>query len=1024
MFCDLVDSTGLGQRLDPEDLRAVLGVFQDTCGRLVEKFEGNVAEYRGDGILTYFSYPQAHEDDAERAVKASLEIVAALEELNPRLERERGAGLHVRVGIHTGRVLVGEVGEMPRREAVALGHTLNVAARLQGIAAPDSVVLSADTLRLVRGLFVTEDLGRFELKGIAEPVAAHRAIRSSGVSSRFDAAATVGLTPRVGREQELAALLDRWHRGREGMGQVVLVSGEAGIGKSRLVRALRDRLAEERHTWLECCCSAHQSNSAFHPVIELLRRALRFNAERPAEEQVAWLERAVDLAGIDRESAVPGIARLLSLPVGGRHASRELSPEAQRRRTLDALAAWLFALAKLQPLVLVVEDLQWADPSSLELLEAVIERVPTAPVLFVATVRSTFEPPWALPPHVARLVVQPLARREAASVAAAVAGSATLPARTLARVVSKTDGIPLFIEELTKSVLESDPSGDPVIPSTLQDSLMARLDRLGAVKEVAQLGSVLGREFSYELLAAVATTSAASLEWCLDQLAKAEVLYPRGEPPDSSYTFKHALIQEAAYQSLLKESRRGWHARVAELLEARLSAGLAIEPEEIARHCEGGGLVERAIAYYQRAGERASERSANAEAIAHLGRGLDLLRSLPEGSARDEREIGLQLALGSAIGSSRGWGTAEAAQAYDRARPLCERIGETPQLFPVLRGLTAFYTSRAELDTALDLGSRLLRLAESRGDSSQLLLANHHVGIVHFFRGDPCAALEHLRRAVAQYRPSEHRRLASLYQAEPGVMVRAWMAWPLWLAGLPDQALAMGYEAIALAREASHPFSLAQALAWTSVVHVWRRDREAVRRLAGEAIAIAQEQQFAVILAAARIHRALSGMDPQADERRIEAAIGDFRQALTELGTTASGSATRPWVFGELAAALASVGRDEAARSAVDAGLADSAGSSQAFYDAELNRIKGELLRKDPSTRGEAERHFRLALELSRKQRARMLELRAALSLARLLRERGERGEARALLVPIHASFSEGFDTPELIEARALLEAS
>jgi len=1017
MFCDLVDSTGLGQRLDPEELREVLAVYEDTCARVVERFEGHVAQCRGDGLLVYFSYPQAHEDDAERAVKAGLEIVTALRATNPSLETD--VQLRVRVGIHTGPVVVGEMGSAQRRETVALGHTLNLAARLQGLANPDCVVMSADTARLVRGLFVTEDLGSFTLKGIAHPVVAHRVIRPSGVRSRLEVAVTAGLTPLIGREQDLAVLLDRWDRVGEGSGQVVLVSGEAGIGKSRLVRAFAERLAEERHTWLEFRGSPHHTNSAFHPLIEVLRTGLRFSPEERTEDQIAWIERAIDLGGIDRETVVPLLAKLLALPLPERYTPLELGPEEQRRRTLGALVGWLRSLATLQQTVLLVEDLHWCDPSTLELLGRLIEEVSTARVLVIATFRPTFEPPWTGSSYVSHFGVQPLTRRQTVTMVKAVAGDATLSPDTLDHVARKTDGVPLFIEELTKTVLESSLADDLAIPTTLQDSLMARLDRLGAAKEIAQLGAVLGREFSYELLAAAAT---GPVEGALRQLGSAGLVFQRGDPPAATYTFKHALVQDAAYQSLLKETRRAWHARIARLLADRFPSRVATEPEEAARHCEGGGLVQDAITYYQKAAELATDRSAYAEAIGHLTRGIELLGTLAESAERSAREVILQLALGASIAASRGWGIPEAQQSYARARQLCEQLGETPQLFPVLRGLVAFYTSHAELDTALDLCTRLLRLAERAGDTSQLLVAHHHMGVTHYFRGDACLSLDHFERALVRYDAQHHRSLSAVYQADPGVDVRIWMAWPLWMLGYPDRALRVSRQAIEMSREARHPFSLGYSLVWTAVVHLWRRELAMARELSDEAVEIARRHGFALVLAGGGLTRSVARLEPHADESEILSAIAEFQQAVADFGTTGSEGAGRPHMLGQLADALAGVGRSDGALMAVDAALAFSDKTSQRYWDAELHRLKGELLRRDPATCREAAAHLRLALELSRTQRARMLELRAAVSLARFAREHGDHGDVRVQLARAYEALTEGFDTHDLIEARALLE--
>ena len=1022
MFCDLVDSTGLGERLDPEELRGVLATYEATCGRVIERFEGHVAQYRGDGLLVYFSYPQAHEDDAERAVKAGLEIVSSLAEAGARLEP--AVQLRVRVGIHTGPVVVGDMGPT-HRETVALGHTLNLAARLEAIAVPDSVVVSAETLRLVSGLFATEDLGTFRLKGIAQPVAAYRVLRSTGVRGRLDLGAATALTPLVGREQDVAVILDRWDRVGEGSGQVVLISGEAGIGKSRLVRALQERLSEERHTWVECRGSPHHTNSAFHPVIELLREGLRFAADAPPADQLGWLERAVDVAGIDRDAVVPLLAKLLSLPPSTRYAPLELSPDAQRRRTLDALVNWVCGIASLQPAVVVVEDLHWADPSTLELLGTLIERVAGAQILLLATFRPTFDASWSSQPsHVTQLAVQPLTRRQAIAMVKAVAGGVALSPDTLDRLVRKTDGVPLYIEELTKNLLESDLDVDASIPATLQDSLMARLDRLGAAKEIAQLGALLGRAFSYELIAATTTADVGSLERGLRQVTAAGLVYQRGEPPEAVYAFKHALIQDAAYQSLLKESRRAGHARVARILVERFPERVTAEPEEAARHCEAGGLSDQAIGYRHHAAQLATDRSAYAEAIEHLGRALELLVALPESPVRSEREVVLQVALGASIGASRGWGNADAQRSYGRARELCEQLGESPQLFPAMRGLVVYYTSHAEFDTALDLCTRLLRLAERMNDSSQLLLAHYHLGVTYFFRGDLRLALEHFERAEGCYDPVQHRSLSAVYQTDPGVNVRIWMAWPLWMLGFPDRALEKSREGIAMARAAAHPFSLGYALVWTAVVHLWRGERGPARELSEEAIEIAREHTFAAVLAGAGITRSVARLDPRADDDEIAAAIADFQQAVADFGTSGSEGAGRPHTLGQVADALAGVGRGDLARMAVEAALACSESTAQRYWDAELHRLKGELLLRDPATHKEAQQHLRLALDLARKQGARMLELRAVLSLSRFLRRQESRENVDDVIGAIHRSFTEGFDRAELVEARALLRSN
>jgi class 3 adenylate cyclase/predicted ATPase len=1032
MFCDIVNSSGLARQLDPEDLRSVLAAYHEMGTSAIERFGGRVAQYLGDGILAYFAYPRAHEDDPERAVRAGLTILADLEDMNERLGREHGVRVSVRASVHTGSAVVTSLGSGQARETLALGHTVNVAEKLQEIAPPDSVVMTGDTLRLVRGLFVTQELGERTLVGESVPV--YRAVQVSGVRSRLDVAVARGLTPLVGREQDLALLLERWGDACGGHGRVVLIAGEPGIGKSRLVHALRGRLAEERHSWLEVRGSPYHGNSALHPFIELLGQGTHLVRGEAADDQLARLERGLDLVGLRSTENVQLLAALLSLPLPRGQAPLSLGAEAQRRRTLELLAAWLVALARLQPAVFVFEDLHWADPTSLELLGSLIARTAGAPLLLLATFRTGFEPPWEGPTHVSSATVAPLTPAEARAMVAGILKGRSLPPAVLEQLVTKTDGVPIFIEELTQHVLESDlirtggeegrrgPLSELAIPCTLQDSLAARLDRLGPAKDLAQLAAVVGREFSYELLAAVSQVERRSLEQGLAQLASAGLVYQTGQPPQASYTFKHALVHESAYQSLLKSTRRALHERIARVLEERFPERVASGPEEMARHCAAGGLIEEAIAYYQRAGEHATERSANDEAVGHLIRAIDLLGELPEGSHRNEWELVLQVSLGALLTAAKGWGSGEAERAYGRARELCERSGETRQLFQVVRGLVTFYAARAELETAHEQCERLLRLAESGGEASELLTAHQHLAILFLYEGDPVSALEHHERALAFYDPADRESFLRRYGEDPGVFVRNYLAWTLWIAGHPDRAVDVAREAIQLGREASHPFSLAYALLWASVVHVMRREPEPARRLAADAAAIAEEEGFAFVRGGGRLVRAWSQLDPQLGAAEGERAVDEFRSAMAQVATTGS-RVTIPMILGDLGDACLRMARHDDALRAADAGLATSERTRQPFWDAELLRIKGEaLLAIDGSAEGEAEHLLQQALEVSRKQQAKSHELRVAIGLARLWQRQGGEARARELLAGSYGYFREGFGSPDLVEARSLLD--
>ena len=1022
MFCDLVESAVLGERLDPEDFRDVVGSYHRTCARIVERYQGRVAQYLGDGVLSYFAHPQAHEDDAERAIRAGLDILAEIADANPALERERGVRLCLRIGIHTGPVLMSRLGQAQEGESFALGHTVNLASRLQGVAEPDTLLISGDTARLVRGLFVTQPHGPHSLAGIAEPVRSHRVLQPSGVRSRLDVAVAAGLTPLVGRERDLALLLERWDDAREGQGNTVLVEGEAGIGKSRLIHALRDRLGDEAHTWLECHGSAFHENSELYPVRELLRQGLRLSEDQSDDAKLSRVTAALQRAGLHVGEILPLFCELLDLPLPAGHDRAARSAEAERQKTLDALAQWLFTLARLQPAVLVVEDLHWVDPSSLELLGRLVERVPTVPLLLVATYRPTFEPPWGEEPGLVQTTVEPLTRRQTGAMVEAMPGHDVLPKELVGEIVRRTDGVPLFVEELVKSLVEqSDGELRPSIPATLRDSLTARLDRLGPAKDVAQLAAVLGRDFSYELLAAVAVGDPAALDRGLAQLLDAELVYERKNGAGRAFTFKHALIQEAAYQSLLKATRRGRHAHISRVLEQQFAALVKSRPEEVARHCEHGGRTEAALAYYEQAGELAARRMANGEAIGHLKRALALLRELPPGPGRDERELRLHVAIGSRLLAAHGWGSPEAEEVYARARTLCERIGDRPELFQVIRGLVTFYVSRAELANGLPLAKRLLQLAEHSGRASERVVAHHQLAVALYFMGDPAASLEHYETALGLYDPSDPEALRFQYEGDMSIDMRIWMAWALWVNGKPDRARDVAHQAIALGRSIGHPFSLAYALLWASVVHHMRRERDQTQKLAEDAMEVADEHGFGFVHGGARLLRGWALFDPERPHETIEETLSEQMAAAREL-VNAGSRATIPHNLSSLADVFRQVGRLEPARKTLENAKAFAREHQTPFWDAELDRIEGELvLDEDPTARERAERLFLRAVELARSQQAGSLELRAATSLARLYQKLGRADEARDQLERVYARFTEGFDAPDLVDARSLL---
>jgi TOMM system kinase/cyclase fusion protein len=1020
MFCDLVGSSALAQRLDPEDYRRVVQAYQSSAAEAIARYNGRVAQYLGDGLLVYFGYPQAHEDDPERAVRAGMNVLSGLAAVNPRLEAEHGVCLQARVGIHTGPVVVGEMGGSEKRETLAVGDTPNVAARLEAFAESDTVVISDATLRLVSGVFVTEDRGTPALKGISEPIRVYRVVQPSGVTSRLDRAPT--LSPFVGREQELELLLDRFERARGKRGQAVWIAGEAGIGKSRLVHRLREHLGETPHTWLECRSSPYTQNSALYPVIELVEHALDYDEETSGEEKLAQLERGVARVGLEPAVTVPLFASLLSLRLPERYAPLEISPPLQRQRTLEALLAWVLALGEKQPLVLLVEDLHWIDPSTLEWLGLLIEQCPTAGLLLLLTFRPEFEPPWPVREHLLPIALGRFESREAKDLIAGAIGGVPLPEELVDQIAMRSDGVPLFVEELAKGVAASHRHlpgslSDLEIPETLQDSLMARLDRLGKAKEIAQFGAALGREFPYALIDSIAPATKVALREGLERLVEAELVSRRGLPPKATYTFRHALVQDTAYQSLLRSQRAEVHGRIVDALEKNFPERVAREPDVVARHCEEAARTEQAIDYYRRAGERATQRSAQAEAIAHLRRAVDLVQTLPESPERNQQELGVRIALGAPLQAAQGMYSPEVEETYARGLRLSRLLGAAPERFQALSGLATFYRNR-EVSRALELGEELLACAQPSGEPSQLLFAHSTLAVALHYAGELSKAREHEERAIALYDPVEHRSLESVYGLDPGIASLCLASFTLLQLGHPDRALEQVQKAIAQAREHTHLYSLAYALNWGAIVHYARGEPRGVLERAEEAIGISMERGLRQQLLGAGIFRAwaLSVLAEASEAGRVIDGI----QARGALKLTQPVGA--PFV-GAFADAQRRLHRLADALSSVDAWLAFSAEIRAPYWDAESLRQRGEIrLAQDPAAREEAEGIFIRAIESAKRQEGRFLELRAATSLARLLRDQERRDEARALLRPIYDWFTEGFDTTPLKDARALLD--
>jgi class 3 adenylate cyclase/predicted ATPase len=1028
MFCDLVGSTALSTGMDPEDLRDVIASFQNRCSTAIRHYDGFVAKYMGDGILVYFGYPRAHEDEAERSVRAGLDIVDAMAELNAAIRRPPGVELAVRIGIATGPVIVGDqIGEGTASETAVVGETPNLAARLQALAQPNQIVVSAATRAMLGGHFDLDDLGASELKGFAEPVPVWRVLSAREVESRFAATRTGNSAPLVGRQEEMGLLVRAWEGSSHGRGQVVLIQGEAGVGKSRLVEGLREAAGKD-HIWVAIRCSPFHTASAFHPIIEHLKRVFGWQPEDTAPQHLAKLEAGlVGFKALPLAESVRLFADLMSVPApADRYPHLSMTAQQQRDATLDAIVAWLIETAERAPVLMAWEDLHWADPTTLETLGMLIEQAPTAAMLVVATYRPELTPPWPQRSHMIPITLNRLERPEVETMVGHLAGGRSLPGEVLDHIVAKSDGVPLYVEELTKAILGSgvlEARGDAYvltgglsqlhIPATLQDSLMARLDRAPRLREVAQLGSVLGREFAYDMISALAGIEEEMLQSGLGQFVADELLYQRGRPPRSRYLFKHALIQDAAYQSLLKRTRQQYHERAAKLLEDRFPDLAGAQPELVAHHYTEADCPAQAIAYWLRAGAAAASKSANLEAIDQFRRGLALVEGLPDPRERAERELDLQMALGPALYATKLASHPDVGRTYARARELCEQLGDHPREFTALRGLWLYHTNLLEMEKAQHFAEEALRVAERLDDPARFVGAHTALGTVLFNQGKLEPALAQYRRGFEMFDPN--MQFPDWPGSRPGVTCRSFPAIISWMLGYPDQSLNELRAAVGSAETLGHPLTLVQTLCFVAFVHIWRHEPSAAADYAGQALRICKEHRFAqfhgLALCASGWALGASGEN--------EKGLAQIRAGLDAFGLGAS----QHVLLALQADAQLAIGKPEAALASVAAGLkAVEKMGGGAPLEAELYRLRGEALLAGAGTVSEAETAIEKAIAVARRQNAKSWELRGAMSLARLRRQQGRPQEAAALLAPIYAWFTEGFNTADLKAAKALLD--
>ncbi|SDM94148.1 adenylate/guanylate cyclase domain-containing protein [Afipia sp. GAS231] len=989
MFCDLVGSTALSTQLDPEDLRKIIGAYHRTCAAVVEQIGGFVAKYMGDGVLIYFGYPRAHEHDAEHAVQAALAIVAAVAKLDTAAPNR----LEVRVGIATGIVVVGDiVGSGEAQERGVVGETPNLAARLQAIAQPGMIVIADATRRLVGDLFLLTSLGPQHLKGLPGPVQAWAVDGANAIDGRFDALHLRGLGALIARERESAFLGQSWSRARMNEGQVVLIAGEAGIGKSRLVAAVLEQVAADAPTQLRYYCSPQHTNSPLHPVIKEMERRANFTRE---DDLKAKLDKLDAMLGRSSEAVTYGapLADLLQLANDGRYPADDLTPAQRRQRTFEAIVLQTQNLARSGPVLLIFEDLHWIDPTSLELLGQLMDAIAALPVLLVATFRTEFEPPWAARPHITVMEIARLGPQQTEALLNEVIGERPLPAHIRKEIIDRADGIPLFVQEMTKAVLEAGsetrpagaiPAAASSVPATLHASLMARLDRLGPAKEVAQMAAAIGREFNHALLAAIVPLTEPELNRSLDRLAGAGLLFRQGVPPDATYLFNHALVQEAAYGTLLREKRRALHAVLAETIETDFADIADSQPEVLARHYTEAGLLEKAASLWSKAGSRSLSRSALVEAAEQLARALDLIAKLPETAALRRERITLQIELANALIHTKGHAAPETRAAFDHARALIEHaeaLGDTTDdpmvLFAVLYGFWVASRMSFQAEVTCELAAQFQALAEQRQARTPVMIGHLLMGISRVLAGELAVGSAELDRAVALYHHPEHRPLAMRFGHDVLVSALSWRAFSQWALGRTDAATADVERAIREAREFDHAATLMYALAHVSLALIYMGKLTAAAELADELMRLADGKGSRFWNAYGKLLRgrllSLEGQDHAAADM-IEAGIS----AMRSTGATAYA----PWYLSILGAAYARIGRLGDARRYSEDALQSISDSGECWQEAEAFSIAGSvMLALDPPDVREAHAHFQRSLVVARRQMAKSFELTAAESL-------------------------------------------
>ena len=1030
LFCDVVGSAALSEVVDPEDLRDIMGDYRDTCQKVITKHQGHIAQYLGDGILVYFGYPHANEDDAFRAVRSGLELVHGIKKLNKKLQEEKGIRLSIRIGIHTGLVVIGEIGSDDKR-SLALGTTPNVAARIQDLANSDTVTISDATCRLVQSKFPMSAMGEHKLKGFTHPFKIFK-VNDDELSDK-QRTLTTNQIPLIGREQECALIIDRLEHAKSGQGQVVLLSGEAGIGKSRLVQLLREYTDDEEHSVLECWGSAHHKHSFLHPVISVLHNILELNDASSDEEKIQKLEAPLAAFGIELTENIPLLAELLSIPLPeNRYPIPQTTPQQRKQKILEALLGLVMGMSSERTVIISMEDLHWVDPTTIELVGMLIDQAPTSNIFILLSYRLEFSPPWTPRSHITQISINRLTRKQSGRMVRWLANNKDLPVSVFNEILNKTDGTPFFVEELTKMVLESDilkethehfeltkPTATMAIPSTLQDSLMARLDKLGTIKELAQLSATLGREFTYNVLAAICPRSGKDLDYCLSQLVQNELLYQRGLPPTSTYTFRHALVYEVAYQSLLIKTRQKHHRKIAEVLATQFPDHVQDNPEIMAHHCNEAGDYASATQYWSRAGRLAIQRSANSDATVHLTNAILALDNLPEGPKKAEAELQIQATLGLAFMLLKGYAAEEVQTAYGRAYDLCRFIGKTTATFPVLCGLWEFYLVRAELETAQDLAVQLQSIPAEDENPDFFLEAQRILGATSFWRGDFTSAEHHLQRALRTPENKDDIQHKPVYGQDSRVAALASAACVSWLMGFPDRAINQINAAAERAKALNHPFSIVYATYFSAIVHQLIGNAEQTLQLAKLTRQLSKQYEFSFWQETADMLTAWAQFELNSDEtliREFEASLQQYihrgnKLALSYLRTL-------------LIRMYIKAGKLEEADIIAEKAIGTLSKSSEHFFQAEIYRLKGLITWKmKTGSDEETKTFFEEAMLCAQQQSALGLELRAAIDLSDYLTSKQQSSNATHLLEATMNKLAEGKTTPDYRKASAMLES-